>query len=55
MPGPKEMPKIPTTVKCKTMQLAQEGGKMGWSVPQSTMDFFTDIRKPFIRSSPLAV
>ncbi|KKN58737.1 hypothetical protein LCGC14_0549150 [marine sediment metagenome] len=51
----KELPKIPTTVKCKTMQLAQEGGKMGWSVPQTTMDFFTDIRKPFIRSSPLAV
>ena len=53
MPEHKELPKIPTTVKCKTMQQAQEGGRMGWSVPQSTMDFFTDIRKPFIRSSPV--
>lgn len=51
----KEMPKIPAMVKCRTMQQAQEGGRMGWSVPQSTMDFFADIRKPFIRSSPLAV
>ncbi len=41
------------TVKGKTVQQAHEGGKMGWPVPQSTVDFFTDIRKPLIRSTPV--
>ncbi len=37
------------------MQVAHEGGKMGWSVPKETVDFFTDIRKPLLRSTPLVV
>jgi len=45
---------MPLTVKCRTVQQAHEGGKMGWSVPKTTIDFFKDIRKPLIRSSPLA-
>lgn len=44
---------MPLTVKARTVQQAHEGGKMGWDVPQSTVDFFTDVRKPLIRSSPL--
>lgn len=39
-------------VKGKTTQQAHEGGKMGWPVPQSTVDFFKgNIRKPLIRST----
>jgi hypothetical protein len=45
---------MPLTVKCRTVQQAYEGGKMGWDVPQSTVDFFTDVRRPAIRSSPLS-
>ena len=45
---------MPRTPKARTVQQAHEGGKMGWSVPKSTQDFFTDIRKPFIRSTALA-
>lgn len=38
--------------KGKTVQQAHEGGKMGWPVPQSTVDFFKgNIRKPMIRST----
>lgn len=43
----------PLTVKCRTMQQEYQGGKMGWSVPLTTMDFFKDIRKPLVRSSPV--
>jgi len=42
-------------VKGRTVQQAHEGGKMGWEVPKSTQDFFTDIRKPLIRSTALQV
>lgn len=48
-------PQSPTLVKCNTMHIAHEGTKMGIDVPQSTVDFFEDIRKPPIRSSPLQV
>jgi hypothetical protein len=41
------------SAKCRTVQQAHEGGKMGWNVPKSTVDFFKEIRKPLIRSSPL--
>ncbi len=44
----------PTLIKARTVQQAAEGGKMGWSVPKETVDFFTDIRKPLIRSTPLS-
>lgn len=44
---------MPHTAKCRTMQLAKEGGKMGWNVPESTVAFFKEIRRPLIRSSPL--
>ncbi len=46
---------MPLTVKGRTIQQAHEGGKMGWGVPLSTVEFFTDIRKPLIRSTPLSV
>lgn len=42
-----------SAAKGKTVQQAHEGGKMGWPVPQSTVDFFKDIRKPLIRSTPV--
>ena len=45
---------VPLTVKGRTFQWEHTGGKMGFDVPQSTVDFFTDIRKPYVRSSPLA-
>lgn len=41
-------------MKCRTVSQAYEGTSMGWSVPPSTVDFFKDVRKPLIRSSPLA-
>jgi len=44
---------VPMTAKCRTIQKAHEGGKMGWNVPKSTVDIFKDIRKPLIRSTPL--
>lgn len=43
----------PLTVKCRTVQQANEGGKMGWNVPDTTQEFFKDTRKPLIRSSPI--
>ena len=49
----------PRTVKCRSgMSGTQVGGsdstKMGVGVPLSTVKFFKDVRKPLIRSSPLA-
>ena len=44
---------MPLTVKARSVRQVHEGTKMGWSVPQSTADFFQDVRKPLIRSSPL--
>jgi len=46
---------VPLTVKCRTVQQAHEGGKMGWSVPKTTEDFFQEVRRPPIRSTPLMV
>lgn len=34
---------------------AKEGTKMGQNVPITTVEFFKDVRKPLIRSTPLAV
>lgn len=48
-------PSRPSTVKARTVQLAHEGGKMGWNVPPSTVEFFKDIRRPMIRSTALQV
>lgn len=49
----------PLTVKCRSgMSGTQVGGpgspKMGTEVPESTVKFFKDVRKPLIRSSPLS-
>ena len=46
----------PLTVKCRSGMSATQAdhtAKMGTGVPQSTIDFFDDVRKPLIRSSPL--
>ena len=43
------------TVKCRPFKKRHMGPKgMGFGVPESTADIFTDIRKPLVRSSPLA-
>jgi len=45
----------PRTVKCRSgmSHTISSAGKMGNGVPDSTVKFFKDIRKPLIRSSPL--
>ena len=45
----------PLTVKCRSgmSHTTSSAGKMGKGVPDSTVEFFDDIRKPLIRSSPL--
>lgn len=45
--------RMPLTVKGRTMVQEYVAGKMGPSVPKTTMDFFKDTRRPFIRSSPV--
>ena len=46
----------PKTVKCRSgmSHTTSAKGKMGSGVPNSTVDFFKDVRKPLIRSSPVA-
>lgn len=48
----------PLTVKCRSGMsgtTVSEGNKMGTGVPDTTLKFFKDIRKPLIRSTPLTV
>ena len=54
---PADCPHQPRTAKCRSGMSATQvdrGPAMGTKVPKSTVKFFKDVRKPLIRSSPLA-